>query len=224
MLTKTFYRWSALCTLLGAALLLTGYWLRTYIEKELIDNFATTQGLISSLLVAAGSLLLITGLPGIFARQAQTTGRNGLFASGLSLMGVAAFHLGTLALYFVLPVLVTHSPATRALLYSDVPPFPRFAIFWAVSLLFQTIGFIWLGIKSWKAGIYPKTAVLLLITGTMVSFCGPFLSFHLLKPGVTLMLAGLMGFAIHLLRSTQLDAKIKTVRETKRLTTEALYE
>ena len=54
-------------TLASAALLMAGYWLRTDIEKELIDNFATSQGLVSSLLVAGGTLLLLTGLPGIFA-------------------------------------------------------------------------------------------------------------------------------------------------------------
>ena len=200
MLTKTFYRWSGLCTLFGTALLGTGYLLRTDIEKELIDNFATTQGLVSSVLVAAGSLLLITGLPGIFVRQSYAFGKCGLVASGLSLMGLSAFHLGTLALYFVLPVLVTHNAATRALIYSDVPPFPHFAVFWAASLLLQTIGIVWLSILSWRAAVYSRIAVLLLLTGGFVSFSAPFISFHLLKPGTTLLLAGLAGFAIHLLR------------------------
>ena len=215
MLTQTFYRWSALCTLIGAALLLTGYWLRTDIEKELIDNFATTQGLISSLFVAAGSLLLLTGLPGIFERQGRSLGKSGLVASGLSLMGLAAFHLGTVALYFVLPVLVTHNAATRALIYSDVPPFPRFALFWAVSLLIQTIGFVWLGIKSWKASVYPKATVALLVVGAAVTFCAPFTSFHLLKPGTTLLLVGLMGFAIDLLRSVSVRENQKANTSTK---------
>ena len=221
MLTKTFYRWSACCTLLGTALLCTGYLLRTDIEKELIDNFATTQGLVSSLLVAAGSLLLIAGLPGIFARQSYVLGKSGLVASGLSLMGVSAFHLGTLALYFVVPVLVTHNAATRALIYSDVPPFPRFALFWAASLLLQTLGVVWLGILSWRAAVYSRIAITLLLAGSLVSFSGPFISFHLLKPGTTLLLAGLAGFAIHLLR---MSPAVTRVLRAKPVKSQAVYE
>ena len=193
-------------------------------EKELIDSFASTQGLVSSLLVAVGVLLLITGLPGIFERQGRALGKSGLVASGLSLMGLAAFHLGTLALYFVLPVLVTHSAATRALIYSDVPPFPRFALLSATSLLLQTIGLVWLGIKSWKAGVYPKYAVSLLIAGSIVSFSAPFLSFHLLKPGTTLLLAGLMGNAIHLLRSDVPIVDRKTAVPVDYKATAAVYD
>src|SRR5215218_3362056 len=199
MITKTFLRWSAAAVLTGSVILCIGYLLRANIDKKFINEFASTQGLISSLMVGIGSLLFLFGLPFLFATQNLYSSKSGIVASLLGFTSMAAFHLGTLALYFVLPVLVTHNAATRALIYSDVPPFPRFALFWAVSLLLQTIGFVWLGIKSWKAGVYPKASVLLLIAGAVLSFCGPLFSFHLLKPGTTLLLAGLAGFAIHLL-------------------------
>ena len=195
MLSKTFFRWSAICVLFGALILSTGYLLRTNIEKELIDNFASTQGLVSSLMVAAGSLLFILGLPALFFSQNLYSTKSGFIASGFAFVGVAAFHLGTLALYFIVPVLVKN-PATRGLIYSDAPPFPRFALFWATSLLMQSIGFIWTGIKTRKTSLFSS---LLLISGGSIFLSAPFIYFPLIKPANTLVMLGFCFSAIRLL-------------------------
>ena len=192
MQQKTFLQWSAACTIIGASLLCTGYWLRTDIEKELIDNFASTQGFVSSVLVAAGSLFLLCGLPGIFYKYVKRRGKSAFIASGLSFVGIIAFHLGTLALYFVLPVLVTHNSGTRELIYSDIPPFPRFAIFWALSLLLQCTGLTWLGINVWKSSSHSRVAAAILITGALVFIAAPLYSFHLLKTANTVVMLGLV--------------------------------
>ena len=114
---------------------------------------------------------------------------------------MAAFHLGTLALYFVLPVLVNHNEATRALVYSDDPPFPRFAIFWALSLLIQVTGLLWMGIKMLKNSGKPKSGSLLLIAGALIFLLAPFIYFPLIKLANTLVMLGFMLAAISILLS-----------------------
>ena len=211
-MSKTFFRWSALCVLLGALILSIGYVLRTDIDKANIDQFASTQGLVSSIMVGAGSLLFLFGLPGLFAAQNLYSSKSGIVASAFGFIGMAAFHLGTLALYFVTPVLVTHNAATRALLYSDEPPFPRFAMFWASGLLIQVTGLLWIGIKTWRNSAIPKLNASLLIAGALIFLLAPFIYFPLIKPANTLVMFGFGFTAIAILRSKtgQPSLKLKT--------------
>ena len=196
----TALRWCGRCLLTGAALLTAGYWLRPPIEKEYIDQFAGPAALASSLLTGAGSLLLLLGLPGLFARQMAQTGKGGLVSAGLSFTGLAAFHLGTLALYFVLPVLVHHAPQTRSLLYSDAPPFPRFALFWALGLLVQAVGLGWYALLTLRARVFPRPAAGLLLTGALLLAAAPGLNFGLLQPATTAVMLGLAWCGAALLR------------------------
>jgi len=185
----------------GAFILGVGFLLRADIDKEFIDQFAGTQGFISSVMVAAGSLLFLSGLPALFLAQNLYSSKNGIIASFLGFIGMAAFHLGTLALYFVLPVLVTHNPATRTLVYSDEPPFPRFAIFWALSLLVQVIGLLWVGIKMLKDSDQQKLKSVLLISGALLFLVAPFIYFPLIKPANTLVMLSFVLAAISVIRS-----------------------
>src|SRR5438128_11625934 len=104
---KRFLRSGAFCVLAGAVLLSIGYWLRTDIDKKYIDEFASTQALVSTILVGVGSLLFLFGLPAFFIAQSLYASGSRIVASALSFTGIAGFHLGTLALYFVTPILVT---------------------------------------------------------------------------------------------------------------------
>lgn len=201
MINKSFLRWSAGCVITGALILTLGYLLRTDIEKEFIDEFASTRGFISSIMVAAGSLLFLAGLPAVFLMERLYASKSGIVASTLSFIGIAAFHVGTLALYFVLPVLVTHNAATRGLVYSDEPPFPRFAIFWALSLLIQVTGLVWMGIKTLGNSRSRNLTAALLIAGALVFLAAPFIYFPLIKPANTLVMLGFVLAAIPILRS-----------------------
>lgn len=205
-MNKTFFRWSALCVIAGAIILGTGYLLRTDIDKKYIDEFATTQGFVSSILVAVGSLLFLFGLPGLFTAQNLYGSKSGIIASAFGFIGMAAFHLGTIALYFVAPVLVRHNAATRALLYSYEPPFPRFALFWAISLLVLVTGLLWIGIKSWKNSGSLKLNPLLLIIGALIFLLAPFLYFPLIKPANTIVMLGFIFSSVTVLRSGGLQS------------------
>lgn len=181
---------SAICVFFGAVLLGTGYLLRIDIQKEEVFKMITNKALTSSLLVTAGSLMIISGFPGVFLRHTATS-VVGYVAHSMSFAGLAAFHLGTIALYFVLPVLVNYSDSTRSLIYSDEPPFPRFALFWATSLFLQSAGLIWLSVKIWKKTIFPKAVSLFLIAGALAFLAAPLTGFSLLKPANTILMIGL---------------------------------
>jgi len=98
-------------------------------------------------------------------------------------------------------VLVTHDAATRALMYSDEPPFPRFAIFWASSLLVQVIGLLWTGIKLWK--VNSKSSSFLLIAGGLVFLLAPFIYFPLIKVANSIVMFGFVLGALAILRSNE---------------------
>src|SRR5215203_1089144 len=202
MITKTFLRWSAAAVLTGSVILCIGYLLRANIDKKFINEFASTQGLISSLMVGIGSLLFLFGLPFLFATQNLYSSKSGIVASLLGFTSMAAFHLGTLALYFVLPVLVNHNEATRALIYSDEPPFPRFAIFWAISLLMQVIGLLWIGIKTQRNSELRLSSILL-IAAAIIFLVAPFIYFPLIKSANTLSMLGFAIAAVRVLRSKE---------------------
>jgi hypothetical protein len=202
-MNKMFFRWSALLVIVGSIFLGAGYLLCADIDKNYIDEFASTQGLISSVMVGIGSLLFLSGLPGLFAAQNLYSSKTGILASTLGFIGMAAFHLGTLALYFVAPVLVMHNAATRALMYSDEPPFPRFALFWAAALLIQVIGLLWIGLKTSRIATCPKLNSLLVIAGALVFLSAPFIYFPLIKPGNTIVMLGFAFMAIVVWRSNE---------------------
>lgn len=189
-MNKKFLRFAAFCILSGAILLSAGYPLRTDIDKKYIDALAGNRALFSTLLVGGGSLLFLFGLPAFFFVHKLYTTNGGITASALCFMGCAGFHLGTLALYFVTPVLVEHSAATRNLLYSDEPPFPLFALFWAFSLLMFAMGLIWMGIKGWKSTGPQPWASLLFTSGALVFLCAPLVYFPLIKLANTLVMGG----------------------------------
>lgn len=200
-MNRIFFRSGAVCVLAGAVILTTGYLLRTDIDKKYIDEFASTQGLISTIMVGVGSLLFLFGLPALLIRQNLFASRGTIVGSALSFMGIAAFHLGTLGLYFVAPVLVSHNEATRALMYSDAPPFPLFAIFWAISLLIQSVGLVWIGMKGWRNAEGIKWNFLLLVIGALIFLLAPFLYFPLIKPANTMVMLGFSLWSVKVLRS-----------------------
>jgi hypothetical protein len=158
-------------------------------------------------MVVTGILILLCGLPGILAAQIKQTGKGGLISGGISFAGIAAFHLGTLALYFVLPVLISANEATRQVVNYDIPLFPPFAMFWALSLLVQSIGLLWYGIKTWKANFYPRISSALLMMGSLVFIAALIMSFRLIKPANTLVMIGFIVMGMALFRRKTLTGK-----------------
>ncbi len=203
-ISKSIIRSSGLCIIAGAILLTAGYWTRPYSEKQFIQDFAGNTALGSSILVAVGILLLLTGLPVLFYSQMKDTNRPGFIALTLLFTGLAAHHLGTLALYFVLPVLANYSNDTYNLIAQDIPPFPRFAIFWALSFLIQVAGLIIYGIKMIRNTQYPRLATFALLAGVILLIASPPINFRLLQPSTTLVMAGFAGYGLTLMRQKEM--------------------
>ena len=205
-INKNIQRSSGVCIITGSILLSIGYWTRPYIEKQFVQDFAGNLAACSSILVAIGTLMLLTGLPTLFYSQIQERNPPRFLSLAFTFTGLAAFHLGTLALYFVLPVLATHSRDTYNLIAQDVPPFPRFAIFWAISLLIQVLGLAAYGINMLKSARYPRIATFILLAGAALLIVSPPINFRLLQPAVTLVMAAFALYGITLMRSN--SAKI----------------
>ncbi len=205
---KNILRSSGLCVVTGSVLLTAGYWTRPYIEKELVLDFAQSTALYSSILVAVGILVLLVGLPALFYDQARERNKPRFIVFALSYTGLAGFHLGTLALYFVLPVLATHSNETFNLIAQDVPPFPRFAIFWAICLLIQVAGLIIYSINMIKNTRYSRVATFAVLAGAILLIASPPINFRLLQPALTLVMAGFAGYGLTLISNKENRIKI----------------
>jgi hypothetical protein len=201
-ISKSILRSSGFCVIAGSILLSMGYWTRPYSEKQFVQDFAGDMALYSSVLVAIGILAILTGLPALFYSQMQGKNSPRFIAVAFTFTGLAAFHLGTLALYFVLPVLVNHSNGTYDLIAQDVPPFPRFAIFWAISLLIQVVGLIMYGFKMLKTTQYSRVATFALLAGALMLIVSPPINFRLLQPAVTLVMTGFAWYGLTLVKSS----------------------
>jgi hypothetical protein len=206
-INKNIQRSSGVCIITGSILLSVGYWMRPYIEKQFVQDFAGSLAGYSSTLVAIGILMFLTGLPTLFYSQLQERNPPRFLSLAFTFTGLAAFHLGTLALYFVLPVLATYSHDTYDLIAQDVPPFPRFAIFWAISLLIQVLGLTLYGIKMLKSVLYPRVATFLLLAGAALLILSPPINFRLLQPAVTLVMAAFAWYGMTLVRSKTIQSK-----------------
>jgi hypothetical protein len=133
------------------------------------------------LLIALGLLLIVAGLPGMYARQAERAEWLGLI--GCALTGFAVLLFGTLsALYaLVIPLLDTHS---QLLLtgYSNLTAnggrIPPLLAWLFVAVLLLSVGTFLLGLATTRAGVLPRVAgVAFIVAGpaALTLLAGPFL-------------------------------------------------
>ena len=154
-----------LLQLSGIALLVGGLLnvLPTLISAFLFAGPAPTNAVWTSvqLLVFTGSLLAVIGLPGVYLVQARQTGWLGLIGFILILLtGLILGAGGEIVSGFVLPWLATTAPKLAA---EQGPP-ALIAVF-IVTNLGGAIGAILLGLATMRAGVLPRGAGVLLISG-----------------------------------------------------------
>lgn len=120
------------------------------------SSFYTLQSKINLL----AAVLLLGGLVGLYARQSEAAGLLGLVGFLVAFLGTALLvgFLWTNA--FVLPNLAVEAPT----LLSGGPP----AAFY-LSLVALVLGWGIFGVATLRAGLYPRTAVVLLIIGAVTN-------------------------------------------------------
>jgi hypothetical protein len=165
MSSTTLYRLSGFSLLVGSVLAVIGT-----ILGLLSSDPASTITVAGAMVSLVGGTLLVLGLPGMYAIQAQRAGILGLI--GTTLMLIYVLILGTFGNTFnalVLPYIATHAPALM-----NNPP-GGLELFFMVGGLLGAVGGILLGIAIMRAAILPRWAGLLLMVGVVLQFAGDFL-------------------------------------------------
>ena len=160
MSKRNLIRWSGLITVAGGVLHIVGSLLHPVGEDLAAINHANFVP--AHLLLWASTILFLLGLVGLYAGQAEETGRLGLTGFILAFVGFAVVS-GLLAMVSIaVPLIAAEMPGLvdRAM----TPP--------AFILPFIALGFglgvILFGAATMRAGVYPRWAGLLLIVGALL--------------------------------------------------------
>ena len=188
MSSTTLYRLSGMSLFIGSLLTTLGVIPIFFIG----DAPGSTLAASIALLRVFGGMLIVLGLPGMYARQAQRAGLLGLIGLLLTffyilILGVAGDTINA----FVMPFLASQAPA---LLKGSLPS--GLEAFFIAGQLLALVGGILLGIATLRAAIFSRGASLLLIVGAVLSFIGNFLLPIIATIGVVLFLFGLIWLGL----------------------------
>jgi hypothetical protein len=204
MSSLTLYRLSGISLLVGSLLTTLGVIPIFFIG----DAPGSTIAASIALLRVLGGMLIVLGLPGVYARQAERAGILGLIGFLLTLfyilmLGVAGDTINA----FVMPFLASQAPA---LLKGSLPS--GLIVFYIVGGLLGFVGGILLGIATLRAAFIARWASLLLIVGAVLTFAGNFLPPIISTVGLVLFLVGLawLGFGVWSYRQPAIQPELPT--------------
>lgn len=158
-------RWGGLAAMLAGSLFVAADLLSLSISPKFpsSESLSSEPYAIQSVLKLVGAVLLLPGLFGLHARQADATGLLGT-AGFLAAFCGTAFVVGSFwATAFFAPAMVAMDPV--AFDAGEGPPgrlAEAFLVSWAVFVL----GWMLFGAAAWRTRVYPRVAALLLTCGS----------------------------------------------------------
>ncbi len=172
MATPSIFRMSGLALIVGALLASVGYWLRPYVQD--ISAYSLPVYVPSGLLRFSGALLVLIGLPGMYAYQSSRAGRFGLVSFILTFLGIAILEISTGPLYGFVPPLLASNSATQSLVAEpgvlETQLGTGYAVVFISGLLAANLGMILYGISILRARVFPRWAAILMIVGVPATF------------------------------------------------------
>lgn len=189
MTNSKLIRWSGVAAMAGGALLIAGF-LGTLAVGQGFERAATATGLWVSVwtLNLAGYVLVLLGLIGLYAVQAERAGILGLVGFALVFVGQVLDAGLTYLAAFAFPVIAAYAPAAISSGASGVPSPIREAYLWTVVL--WAAGYIVFGIASYRARVLPRWASALLAVGGVTFFLPPVFALALIGLGFSLRSVG----------------------------------
>ena len=175
---RTLVMVGAVAAILGALLTISadGLGLITGISGEGFSN--DTVGLMMSVLFLAGKVLILVGLVGLYLRQSHAAGTFGVVAFVIFLAGTGLMIATDWAEVFVAPILADALPDIA----TNVPP--RIMVGFILDFATEAVGLLLFGIATFRAGVLPRPAALLVAVGNLIPFVGLPWAFMFLYMGV----------------------------------------
>lgn len=174
--TSNLLRWGGLAAMLGPLLVLVAnmynvWWMQTYGSGAdgLIQATSTTAYLAFGGLRFVGGILLILGFITLYAYQVEEAGKLGVvgFVGGI----VGTLLLGGLTWFtiFAAPDLAEHVPEFLGGVWTGETG-SLLIIGTRVPILAQAVGWLIFGIATYRAGVFPRRAAIVLCIGALLLF------------------------------------------------------
>lgn len=165
MSSSTLIRWGGAAAMLVAALFVAADLLSLSISPKFPSSASLTSEpyAIQSVLKLAGAALLLLGLLGLHARQAEAAGPLGTVGFLAAFSGTALVVGSFWATAFFAPAMAVADPASFDALQG--PPV-RLAGAFVVTMATFVLGWMLFGVAALRARVYPRGAALLLIIGS----------------------------------------------------------
>lgn len=167
MSSVSLVRVGGLAAILAGVLLVLGELMNLLIDFETDPVEAATSGtsIVQSVVFLLGVALLLVGLVGLYIRLAEATGGLlGLVGFLLALVGTGMV-MGVLwDQTFTVPALAQVAPT---LLESDPPALVNFGFIFSFVLF--GLGWLLFGVEAYRARVYPRIAVILLMVGAVLT-------------------------------------------------------
>src|SRR5213592_3570886 len=158
MKTSNLIRWSGPALMIGGILGIVG--LVIHPLSETASDVASSRWVPAHLLGFVSTIPLMFGLIGLYARQAEETGRLGLLGFALTLIGAISDGMELLWIEVIIfPFLVANDPA----LYDALRSSSAYLVALALSLLLFFGGWITFGATMVRAAVLPRWTVWLVV-------------------------------------------------------------
>jgi len=115
-----------------------------------------------------GAILVLFGLVGLLARQLERAGLFGVIAFVMAFIGTASFVMGAMIEAFIIPFMGLQTPEMV-----DGPPPPGVGEAFLIITTLFAVGYLLLGIATYRAAVLPRNVGALLIVGTLADMVLP---------------------------------------------------
>ena len=159
--------WAAIVSGLALVVSLLMEWLVVPHERLGSEAYLTNAYLVSSGLRLLGIILLLWGLIGIYKHQSRAAGTFGLWAFVVVFFGTALSAGNTWAEVFVWPTLAQVAPNMMSGSVTEASSYLSAGL--SLSFPLFGVGLILFGVATFRAGVYPRWAAVLLIVSIPVT-------------------------------------------------------
>lgn len=167
MSSSTLIRYGGLAALAGGALFMIAESLSLLLVRysDYVESATTGTFVAQQMLFLLGTILLLGGLVGLYARQSETAGRLGLAGFLVAFMGTALLAGLFFVQAFFVPYLATEFPEVL-----NAGEQGLLAVGFGMTFIIFPAGWLLFGIATLRARVYPRAAAILLIIGTVFTF------------------------------------------------------
>ncbi len=167
MSSSTLIRYGGLAALAGGTLFMIAESLSLLLVRysDYAESATTGTFVAQQMLFLLGTILLLGGLVGLYARQSEAAGRLGLAGFLVAFVGTALLAGLFFVQAFFVPYLATEFPEVL-----NAGEQGLLVVGFGMAFIIFPVGWLLFGIATLKARVYPRAAAILLIIGTVFTF------------------------------------------------------